>query len=64
MKLDMISATHLIAEPSGLITHTTIKDRIVKCGFSTDHVSSSDESAVKLSEDEEDDWHSLQPLGM
>jgi hypothetical protein len=36
----------------------------VKCGFSIDHVSSNDDSAVKLNEDEEDEWHSLQPLGV
>jgi hypothetical protein len=35
----------------------------VKCGFSNYYVSSNDDSAVKLSEDEKDDWHSLQPLG-
>jgi hypothetical protein len=34
----------------------------VKCGF-FDHVSSNDGSAVKLSEDEEDEWCHLQPLG-
>jgi hypothetical protein len=34
----------------------------VKCGFSIDHVCNND-SAVKCTEDEEDDWHSLQPLG-
>jgi hypothetical protein len=36
----------------------------VKCGFSVDHVSSKVDSAVKLNEDEEDDWHSLPPLGV
>jgi hypothetical protein len=36
----------------------------VKRGFSTDHVKSNDDSAVKLTEDEEDDWHSLQCLGV
>jgi hypothetical protein len=35
----------------------------VKCGFSNDHVISND-SAVKLNEDEEDDWHSLQSPGV
>jgi hypothetical protein len=43
---------------------TTIKNCFLKCGFSTDHVSHSDDSAVKLNEDEEDDWHSLQALGV
>jgi hypothetical protein len=55
------------------ITTTTIKNffvkcgfsiDLVKCGFSIDHVSSNDGSAVKLSEDEEDNWHSLQPVGL
>jgi hypothetical protein len=35
----------------------------MKCGFSIDYVSSNDDSAVKLTEDEEDDWHCL-PLGV
>jgi hypothetical protein len=35
----------------------------VKCGFSNDYVSSNDDSAVKISEDEEDDRHNLHPLG-
>jgi uncharacterized small protein (DUF1192 family) len=34
----------------------------VKCHFSNDCGSSNDDSATKLSEDE-DDWHSLQPHG-
>jgi hypothetical protein len=42
----------------------TIKNCFVKCGFSNDHVSSSDASAVKSTEDEEDDSHSLPPLGV
>jgi hypothetical protein len=40
------------------------KNCFEKCGFSNYHVSSNDDSAVKLTEDEEDDWHSLQALGM
>jgi hypothetical protein len=36
----------------------------VKCGFPNDHVIINDKSAVKLSENEVDDWHSLQLLGM
>jgi hypothetical protein len=64
MKLGVLSAVHLIAEPWRLITPTTIQNCFVKCGFSSEHVSSNDDSAVKLNEDEEDDWHSLQPLGV
>jgi hypothetical protein len=36
----------------------------MKCGFSIDHASSNDYSAVKLTEDEENEWHSLHPLEM
>jgi hypothetical protein len=65
MKLDVLSAMHFIAEVWRLIKSTTIKNFYVKCGFSNDHDSSNDDSAVKLSEDEEDDdWHNLQPLGV
>jgi hypothetical protein len=56
MKLDMLSAVHLIAETLRMIAPTAIKNCFVKCGFSFDHVSSNDGSAVKLSGDEEDDW--------
>jgi hypothetical protein len=64
MKLDVLSAMHLIAESWRLITPTTIKNCFMKCGFSNDHASSNSDSAVKLSADEEGDWHSLQPLGV
>jgi hypothetical protein len=62
MKLDVLSAMHLIEEPWRLTTPTTKKNCFMKCGFLIDHVSSNDDSAVKLSEDEEDGWHSLQHL--
>jgi hypothetical protein len=55
MKTDVLSAVHFIAEAQRLITPTVIKNCFVKCGFSNDHVSRIDNSAVKLSEDEEDD---------
>jgi hypothetical protein len=64
MKLDVLSAMQFIAEAWRLITPTIIKNCFVKCGFSIDHVSSNDDSAVILSEDEEDDWQSLQALGV
>jgi hypothetical protein len=51
------------AESWKLITHPTIKNYFVKCGFSTGHVSSNDDCAVKLI-DEEEGWHRLQPLGV
>jgi hypothetical protein len=54
MKLKVLSAMHFITEPWILITPTTIKNCFVKCSFSIDNVSSND-SAVKLVEDEEDD---------
>jgi hypothetical protein len=37
------------------ITPNTIKNCFVKCDFSADHISSNDDSAVKLNADEEDD---------
>jgi hypothetical protein len=64
MKLDVLAAVHIIEKAWRFITHNAVKNCFVKCGFSNDHVSSNDGSAVKLSEDEEDDWHSLQPLGV
>jgi hypothetical protein len=62
MKHDMLSAMHVIAEGWKLITPIIIKKCFVKCGILTDHVSSNDSSAANLTEDEEDDWHSLQPF--
>jgi hypothetical protein len=47
MKLGVLSAMHLIAEPSRLITSIAIKNFFVTCGFSTDHVSSNDDTAVQ-----------------
>jgi hypothetical protein len=64
MKLDVLSSMHFIAEACGLITPTTMKNCSVKCGFSTDHANSNDDSAVKFSKDAEDDWHNLQPFGV
>jgi hypothetical protein len=64
MKLDVLSAMHFNAEAWRFVTHIAIKNRFVRCGFSTDHASSNDGNEVKLSEDEEVDWHSLQPLGV
>jgi hypothetical protein len=64
MKLDMLSAMHFIAELWRPITPTATKNCFVKCGLLTDHASSNNDNAVKLSEDEEEDWHSLQPLGV
>jgi hypothetical protein len=56
------AAMHLITEAWRLITSTAIKNCLVKCGFSIDHVICNHDSPLKLSEDEEDDWHTLQPL--
>jgi hypothetical protein len=55
MKPDVLSGMHFIAEAWRLITPTTIKNCFVKCGFQIAHISSDDDSAVKLTEDEEDD---------
>jgi hypothetical protein len=45
-----------------LTTPTTIKNCFVRYDFSTDHVSSNEDTAVKLGEDEEDYWQSFQTL--
>lgn len=47
-----------------ILTHTIMKNCVVKCSLSNDHVSNNDDIAAKLREDEEDDWQSLQPLGV
>jgi hypothetical protein len=49
---------HLIAKGYRFITAIIIKKCFVKCCFLTDDVSSSDGSAVKPTEDEEEGWHS------
>jgi hypothetical protein len=51
MKLVVLSAVHFIAEAWRLITHNKIKNCFVKCDFSIDHISNTDDSAVKLNED-------------
>jgi hypothetical protein len=56
MKLDVLSAMHFIAEAWWMITPTTIKNCFVNCCFSISHASSTDDSARKLSDDEEDNW--------
>jgi hypothetical protein len=58
LKLDVLSAVHFITEAWIFVTPTTIRNCFVKCGFCI-AVSSNDNSAVKLTEDD-DDWHSLQ----
>jgi hypothetical protein len=62
MKLNVLCAVHLMTETWRLITLTAIKNCFVKCDFLSDHVSSNEDSAVKLTEDEKDDWDSLQHL--
>jgi hypothetical protein len=52
MKLDVLSPMHFTAEAWRLIRPTTIKNHFVKWSFLTDHVSSNDESEVKLRGDE------------
>jgi hypothetical protein len=59
----VLSATHFIVEAWRLITPTAIKNYFVNYSFSNDHVSSNNDSALKLSEEEEDDWYCLQLLG-
>jgi hypothetical protein len=55
----VLSAMHFISQAWRLITSATIKNFFVKCGFSNDHFSSND-SVMKLNDDEKNDWHSLQ----
>jgi hypothetical protein len=62
MKLDVLSAMHFITEAWRLIKPTTNKNCFVRCGFSSDHTSNNDDSALKLTEVEENDWRSLQLL--
>jgi hypothetical protein len=57
-----VSAMHSVAEPWRLIIPTTIKNCFVEYVFLNYHISSSDDSAVKLREDEKNAWHSLQPF--
>jgi hypothetical protein len=45
-KLEVLSAVHFIAKTWRFITPTTVKKYFVKYGFSIDHVSSNDDSAV------------------
>jgi hypothetical protein len=59
-----MSAMHFIAKAWRLKTPTTIKNYFVKRGFLFSHVSGRDGSAVKLTEVEEDDYCTLQTLGM
>jgi hypothetical protein len=58
-KLDMSSALHFIAQAWGLLTPTTNKNCFVKCGFLIGHVTSNDDSAVRVTEVEEDDQLSI-----
>lgn len=54
-----------VEEVCRLERHTTIKNCYVKCDSSNDRISSSDDSAVKLTEAEEEvGWHRLQSLGV
>jgi hypothetical protein len=43
---------------------TLLSRTVAQCGFQIDLVCGIDNSALKLTEDEENDWHSLQPLGL
>jgi hypothetical protein len=64
MKLDVLSAVHFIAESWILMTPSTIKNFFEKCSFQIVNVSRNDDIAVKLTEVEEDNWHSLRPSGL
>jgi hypothetical protein len=60
LKLNVLFALHFHLET----TPTAGKNCFVKCVFSIDHVSTIEDNAVKLTEDEGDDWYSLQGHGM
>jgi hypothetical protein len=62
MKLDELCAMHFTVDAWRLITPIKIKNCFVKCCSSIDHASSNDDSALKLTEDEEDGWYSLNLL--
>lgn len=52
IKLNVLYAVYFMEEAWQLITPTTIKNCFVNCGFWIDHFSSSDNSALKMSESE------------
>ena len=60
MNLDIPSSMHFITGAWKLIT---IKNYFCKCGFPVDHVYSSDDNELKLTEDDKNDWHGFQTLG-
>jgi hypothetical protein len=53
-----------VVETWKLIITTVIKNCFVKYGFSYDHISSSNNAAVELRQDQQDDLHILQLLGV
>jgi hypothetical protein len=61
---NVLSAMHFTADTWGLISLTAIKKCFAHYGFPVDHVSSTDSVTLKFTEDEENDWHSLQPSGV
>jgi hypothetical protein len=63
IKLDVLKAMHFIAEAWRLVTPTAIKNCFAKCDFPADHVNTNYDRAMKFTENKENDWHSLQPLG-
>jgi hypothetical protein len=48
MNLNVLSTKHFTEETWSLITPNTMKNCFVKSGFSIDHVSSNNDSAVKM----------------
>jgi hypothetical protein len=60
VQLDVLPPVNLTTEAWTLVTPTTIKNWSVKCRFLIHHVSSNDGIAVKLSDDKNHDWYSLQ----
>jgi hypothetical protein len=63
MKLDVLSGNAV--KNRNLESDKTHHNQKLLCeGWFLDHVSSNDDSTVNLSEVEEEDWHSLQSLGV
>jgi hypothetical protein len=65
MKLDTLFAVHFITEACKLVILTAVNNFFAKCVLPAHHLYYSNyDSALKLTEDEESNWHSLQFLGV
>jgi len=62
MKLDVFSRMHFSSR-SLEVGNSDLTRTVAQCGFQIDLVYGIDNNALKLTEDDENVWHSLQPLG-